>query len=138
MLSVWRGRIAWTSVLLASWGLGGLASSAADPPGLGLRGELAAVEFEPGGVPVLVGRNARRQLIVTGAFSSGQRHDLTHDVEYSTDKPGILTVSADGQVTPLSDGEATITARTSAVSFSRWNPVRSNSSSPPTIKACST
>lgn len=86
---------------------------AIDRPGLGPRGSLTAVEFEPGGVSVLVGRNARRQLLVTGIYSSGQRHDLTHEVSYAVDKSNLLTVSAEGLATPLGDGDAVVTARTS-------------------------
>jgi hypothetical protein len=86
---------------------------AVDRPGLGPRGNLSSIEFEPGGVTLLVGRNARRQLLVTGVYSSGQRHDLTHEVAYTVDKSNLLTVSAEGLVTPLGDGEAVVTARSS-------------------------
>lgn len=82
----------------------------ADPPGLGPKGNLVRLEFETGGPTSLVGRNARKQLIVTGVYSSGQRHDLTHDVTYSVDKPGIVTVAADGLVIPSADGAVTVMA----------------------------
>lgn len=80
-------------------------------PGLGPRGDLVSLEFESAGEPVLQGRNARKQLIVTGTFSSGQKHDLTHDVQYVVDNPQVLTVDSTGLVTPGTDGEATITAQ---------------------------
>jgi hypothetical protein len=86
-------------------------TSASDYPGLGPRGELTAIEIGQIGQPVLVGGNARKQLIVTGIYASQQRHDLTPKVSYAVDKPTILTVAADGLVTPLADGEATITVR---------------------------
>ncbi len=82
----------------------------ADPPGLGPRGDLVSMEFE-GGVTTLTGQIARRQLLVTGTFTSGQRHDMTHDVAYAVDNPGMITIAADGFVTPVSDGEVTVTAR---------------------------
>ncbi|MBL8810726.1 MAG: DUF1549 domain-containing protein [Planctomycetaceae bacterium] len=82
----------------------------AGPPGLGPKGNLVRLEFEAGGPTSLVGRNARKQLIVTGVYSSGQRHDLTHDVTYSVDKPGVITVAQDGLVIPSADGTVTVTA----------------------------
>jgi len=82
----------------------------ADFPGLGPAGDLLQIEWEAGGIETLEGRNARRQLVVTGIFSSGQRRDVTHLVRYSVDRPAVMQVSADGLVTPISDGEATITA----------------------------
>lgn len=82
-----------------------------DFPGLGDIGSLTAIQFEPAGEPVLRGKNARRQVVVTGNYSSGQAHDLTHRVTYTVDKPGILQVDSTGFVVPVADGEATITAR---------------------------
>ena len=85
--------------------------SAAEFPGLGPKGDLLSISFENAGQPLLRGRNARRQLVVTGSYSSGQKHDLTHAVTYSVDQPQVLTVAATGLITPLSDGNATVTAR---------------------------
>jgi hypothetical protein len=85
--------------------------SAAEFPGLGPKGDLVSISFENAGQPLLRGRNARRQLVVTGSYSSGQKHDLTHAVAYSVDQPQVLTVAATGLITPLSDGNATVTAR---------------------------
>lgn len=84
--------------------------AAVEFPGLGPRGDLSKLEFETAGVTTLEGRNSRKQLIVTGVFTSGQRHDFTHKVKYSVDKPDVLTIDDLGLVTPLSDGDATITA----------------------------
>ena len=50
-------------------------ATAAEAPGLGPRGELVRIEFEAGGPTALIGRNARKQLLITGVYSSGQRHD---------------------------------------------------------------
>ncbi len=81
------------------------------PPGLGPKGDLTSIEFEQAGSTTLIGQNARKQLLVTGVYSSGQRHDLTHDVTYSIDAPTVLSVDAEGLVIPLTDGTATITAK---------------------------
>ena len=91
-----------------------LASSitqAEQPPGLGPKGDLVSVEFEAAGLTTMIGQNARKQLIVTGVYSSGQRHDLTHDVAYAVDAPTVLSVDAEGLVVPMTDGKATITAK---------------------------
>jgi len=98
-----------TLVLTCSYGLNELA--AAEFPGLGDKGQLVSIEFEPAGRPVLRGKNARRQLVVTGVYSSGQRHDLSHDVSYASSNPQVLSVAAGGFVTPLADGQATVTAQ---------------------------
>lgn len=86
---------------------------ALDAPGLGPRGALMALEFESSGVTALVGRNARRQLVVTGVYASGQRHDVTHEVSYESSKPAVASVSSEGIVTPVGDGDVTITVKSS-------------------------
>jgi len=88
-----------------------LQAMADQPPGLGPTGDLTTIEFEHAGSTTLIGQNARRQLLVTGVYSSGQRHDLTHDVTYLIDMPTVLSVDAEGLVIPLTDGTATITAK---------------------------
>lgn len=83
----------------------------AAPQGLGSRGDLVKIEIEPAGSLTLVGRGARKQIIVTGHYASGQKHDLTHDVAYDVDAGQVLNVNAEGLVIPLTDGESTITVR---------------------------
>ena len=98
--------------------------NAASPnfPGLGEPGELMGIEYEQAGEPVLRGKNARQQVVVTGKYSSGQTHDLTHSVTYSVDNPSILQVDKTGLVTPaLSNGEATIKARGASGKETRLN-----------------
>ena len=68
------------------------ALQASDFPGLGPRGKLERIDFEPGSPNRLVGRNARQQLVVTGIYDSGQKHDLTSDVTWTVDQPAVLTV----------------------------------------------
>lgn len=111
-------RRAWTRVALAWWLCSGMLAvdflrggDQPDAPGLGPAGELTAIEFERAGEPVLRGRIARKQLLVTGVYSSGQRHDLTHRVTYQVDRSDVLQVAPDGFVTPQADGEATVTAK---------------------------
>ncbi len=87
---------------------------AEQPPGLGPKGDLVRVEFEAAGSTTMIGQNARKQLIVTGVYSSGQRHDLTHDVTYAVDVPAVLSVDAEGLVVPATDGTATITAKSAS------------------------
>lgn len=79
--------------------------------GLGPRGECVGLAFESGGVPVLVGAGARRQLVVTGSYSSGQRHDVTGAVAWEVSPVGHARIGADGFLEPLADGDLTITAR---------------------------
>ncbi len=82
-------------------------------PGLGPAGNLAAISFEQAGEPLLRGPNARRQLVVTGRYASGQLHDATPSVAFAVSKPGVVTVDKDGFVTPLADGEVVVTATAS-------------------------
>ena len=82
----------------------------AEFPGLGPKGDLVRIEFESVGATSLVGQNARKQLLVTGVYSSGQVHDVTHDVSYTVDAAAVLRIEKDGLVIPLADGSAMITA----------------------------
>ena len=80
-----------------------------DAPGLGPAGELLSLTFEQTGGEVLRGRDARLQLIVTGKYSSGQSRDLTRNVTWAFSEPGIVEITEDGFVTPLADGDVTVT-----------------------------
>ena len=57
----------------------------------------------------LKGIGARRQLVVTGKYHDGDERDLTRKVRMEAHPSGIVEISKDGWVKPLSDGEATIT-----------------------------
>ncbi len=82
-------------------------------PGLGDPGRLTRLVIETGARPaVLVGRHARRQLVVTGHYASGQLRDLTRQVVYDTVPSGIVSVDATGYVTPQGDGDVVVRART--------------------------
>lgn len=52
-------------------------------------------------------RDARQQLLATGDHD----RDLTREVLWSSEPPGIVSVDRSGRVAPLADGQATIIAR---------------------------
>src|SRR5438132_2552556 len=62
----------------------------------------------------LRGADARQQLLVTASFSSGALRDYTREVRYQTSPAGVIQISKTGRVTPLAEGTATITAKSSA------------------------
>lgn len=80
-------------------------------PGLGDKGQLVSIEFAPTENTNLVGKNSRAQLLVTGVYTSGQRHDLTHQVTYISSQPQVLEVQAGGFATPRANGESMVTAQ---------------------------
>ncbi len=49
--------------------------------------------------------------IVDGTYADGRTRDLTGEVTYQSDPPGIVDVDSHGLVVPLADGTTTITAR---------------------------
>ena len=82
--------------------------------GLGDLGELQHLSIGPvleSGDLLIRGKHGRQQLIVTGHFSSGQEHDMTHEVTFTPEPSGIVEVDSTGLVTPLADGTVTITAQ---------------------------
>ncbi|MBX3413342.1 MAG: DUF1549 domain-containing protein [Pirellulales bacterium] len=91
--------------------------AAASPPGLGEPGKLESITIDSGRPAdvqaILVGNDAREQLVVTGNFDSGQTRDLTDAVTFELTPAGIVQVDETGLVTPLADGEVTVTARSS-------------------------
>lgn len=87
-------------------------AQAAEFPGLGPKGSLQRIAFENETTLVLPGANARLQLLVTGHYDSGQAHDLTSGVTYSSNPEGIVAIASSGLVRPLANGTTTVTART--------------------------
>jgi Protein of unknown function (DUF1549)/Protein of unknown function (DUF1553) len=71
-------------------------------------GTLVELSVVAGSGAPLRGRDAQRQLVVTGKFSSGQARDVTREIAYTTSPPGILAVDSTGLVTPMADGKATV------------------------------
>lgn len=92
-------------------------AESAKPQGLGDPGTLASIKVEPNldnkGFTIR-GRDGRQQLFVTGVYSSGQLRDHSRKVSYSVQPEGIVTIDANGMVTPLADGNAVIAAKDSA------------------------
>ena len=89
--------------------------AAPEPKGLGNPGKLQSVVIETGrtadGTFVLNGPDAAQQLLVTGTYTSGQTRDLTRQARYTSEPAGIVAIDAAGNVTPLKDGRAEITAK---------------------------
>lgn len=57
----------------------------------------------------LTGIGARRQIVVTGKYHDGDERDLTRKVRMEARPSGIVEVTTDGWIKPLSDGEGTVT-----------------------------
>ncbi|MEZ6146725.1 MAG: DUF1549 and DUF1553 domain-containing protein [Planctomycetaceae bacterium] len=58
----------------------------------------------------LRGPDSRQQVFVTAELEDGRTDDLTHTATYTAEPAGIVEVSSDGLVKPLSDGIATLRA----------------------------
>ena len=58
----------------------------------------------------LFGSEAKQQMVAEAVLSD-HREDWTRRVEWSSSEPRIASIDKDGMVRPVSDGEATITAR---------------------------
>jgi Protein of unknown function (DUF1549)/Protein of unknown function (DUF1553)/Bacterial Ig-like domain (group 2) len=82
-------------------------------PGLGDPGALQKIVVQVGRTDnaafVLAGRDAAQQLVVTGEYASGQTRDLSRNVKYQAQPENIVQVDATGYVTPVAEGEATLT-----------------------------
>ena len=57
----------------------------------------------------LKGKHSRQQLVAT-ATDAGKLSDVSRKVKYSATPAKVVAINATGMVTPLGDGEATITA----------------------------
>jgi hypothetical protein len=106
-------------VLMSSFS-GSYAALGKDTPGFDSPGELTHFEIfaqtaSPGSNQVLHlrGADARQQLLVTATFSTGTLRDYTREVVYQTSPAGVIQVSKTGRVTPLAEGTAMITAKSS-------------------------
>lgn len=58
----------------------------------------------------LRGPDARLQLVVTAAYSTGQLRDRTHAVRYTAEPSNVVSISPSGDVAPLANGTAQVTA----------------------------
>ena len=73
-----------------------------------LAGEASMLRFDNPAGTTISGRDARLQLLVSrnGMLVS----DVTHSVTYAAEPTGIVEIASDGWVTPIADGQTTITA----------------------------
>src|SRR5262245_54970341 len=81
-------------------------------PGLGDPGRHTAIQIDSGrlkdGLVTIAGRDAGQQLIVTGLYGSGQTRTWTRKSTYEVSPAGIIQADANGLVTPIAEGEATV------------------------------
>ena len=108
------------SVSAAFAGVLGASEKDFEAPGLGDPGKLVRISIDKADdvtgdefakFAVIRGPDVRRQIVVTGHYSSGQVRDLTRDVTYSTEPEGLLDVDETGLVTPITDGKATVSIK---------------------------
>lgn len=66
---------------------------------------------QPGGKEILQlrGPDSRQQVVVTGVLANGKQHDVTRDVVYAVADQSIASISSDGYLAPLKDGQTTLT-----------------------------
>ena len=81
-------------------------------------GALTSLRLEATGAPTLTlrGESARQQLLATGKLDTNAERDFTRQASYEAVPEGIVKVDAQGVVTSLADGTATVTAKVDGVS----------------------
>jgi hypothetical protein len=70
----------------------------------------SAPATRPAPPAILHGPDARLQPVVTATYSTGQLRDWTHAASYTVEPANVVSISPSGEVAPLTDGRATITA----------------------------
>ncbi|MBL8792342.1 MAG: DUF1553 domain-containing protein, partial [Planctomycetia bacterium] len=89
--------------------------AAPEAKGLGDPGKLQSLTVETGrdrdGAFLLAGRDSWQQLLVTGQYQSGQVRDLSRKVTYEATPTGVVSIDPTGLVTPVQEGQATITVK---------------------------
>lgn len=58
----------------------------------------------------LRGQDSAQQVLATAHEGGSLRHDVSREVRWTVNPPGLAKVDRQGRVTPLSDGEGTLTA----------------------------
>ncbi len=97
--------------LLATVTAGLSAVSAEDTAPASLSIQAASADEKDAGKPAKIsGPDGRLQLVVTAKLPSGPVQDWTGKVKYSASPEGIVSVDANGRVTPLKDGKVTVKA----------------------------
>lgn len=79
-----------------------------DPPGVARMESLSVSPEEK----ILIGANAELQLRATAGYSDGSARDVTSMVQYSSNNPDVVQVSAAGKVKALQPGETAVMVRT--------------------------
>jgi hypothetical protein len=102
----------WIALALAlPLAVGASAVTARDTAPVSLSIQAASADEKDAGKPgKITGPNARLQLVVTAKAGEGPARDWTAKVKYSAQPEGIVSVDANGRVTPLKDGKATVKA----------------------------
>jgi len=114
MFRIWKTGVAFGLGLLMARGA---MAEPAKPKGLGDPGQLTQLKVEPSLTDkglLVKGRDARQQLFVTGVYSSGQLRDHTRKVTFTSEPANIVKIDAQGLLTPVADGTATVTATDAA------------------------
>ncbi len=95
--------------------------------------KLVTLQIEATGTPVLTlrGKDARQQLLVTGKLDTNAERDFTHKSAYHAAPAGVVTVDANGLVTPVADGTATIAATADGVAATIEVKIENVASNPP-------
>lgn len=106
---------------------------------------LAAITVAPREVTLAQG--STQQLRATGTYTDGSAHDITNDVDWTTDDPAVAAVGRDGLVTAVAGGpgrpqsrtaiRATIAERSASVAIIVMpHDLTGISIQPPTIQSC--
>lgn len=98
----------WSIVCLSARGL------ATDDKASGVKDTGTQLRFEsvePGQAVMLLGSDARRQILVTELSADGQSIDRTRSVKYHVEPADIIEIDTSGFVRPLRDGQVTLVAR---------------------------
>ncbi|MGH8246288.1 MAG: DUF1549 domain-containing protein, partial [Gammaproteobacteria bacterium] len=72
---------------------------------------LVALDVYPRDQRILTPKNLQQRLVVVGRYSDGTEADMTRKVRYTSNNPDVTTVSPDGIVKPVRDGESSIMVR---------------------------
>jgi Protein of unknown function (DUF1553)/Protein of unknown function (DUF1549)/Bacterial Ig-like domain (group 2) len=81
------------------------------PRGTSKGPRLKRLDVYPKDQRVLTDPDQKQRLVVVGRYSDGTEVDMTSQVRYTSNNPGIATVSPEGLVTPVRDGETAIMVR---------------------------
>jgi hypothetical protein len=68
-------------------------------------------------ISVSIAAGTSTQLALTGTYSDGSTQDLTATATWASSANNVIAVNADGNVTGLATGDATVTAAVGAISF---------------------